>query len=471
MRERLTHNYKVFLLIWFGQLISTLGSGLTNFGIGIYILEHSATHGTTRFALSALFSTLPAVLFGPFAGALVDRWDRRRAMIVSACGSGFASFALAVLFMLHRLQLWEIYSLMALSSAFATFTWPAISAITSRLVDNKHVARANSMLQFNDASSTVLAPAMAAAIMSATGARGLQWLLTLDVISFVVAIGALILARTPVLARDEEAHHPSLLEGAKDGFRFIFQRPALLGLLCYFLVINFTMPLAFVLFTPLVWTSFHNVNIISAVQSLGSIGMIVGTIGMGIWGGPKRRVYGVLGFGAAGSSMMILIGLPPSVPLYIAAIAIMTLLFPVVNSSSQAIWMRKTPNNMQGRVFAARRVIGSFISPIAIGIAGPLSDYVFEPAMHPGGRLAGSLGRIFGTLPGAGTRVLFVVMGVLSVATALLWLSRPRIRHLETELPDAIVDEVPKEPVVAEHVPAASISEAIDDLEGAFLER
>src|SRR5438128_1401395 len=84
-------SYRVFLTIWFGQLISTLGSGLTNFGIGVYILQHSAHDGTTHFALSALFSTLPGVLFGPIAGSLVDRWDRRKAMIVSAVGSGCAS--------------------------------------------------------------------------------------------------------------------------------------------------------------------------------------------------------------------------------------------------------------------------------------------------------------------------------------------------------------------------------------------
>src|SRR4051812_19834182 len=122
MSERKPNNYRVFLTIWFGQLISTLGSGLTNFGIAIYILQHSATDGTTRYALSALCSTLPAVVFGPFAGALVDRWDRRKAMIVSAAGSGAASLGLAVLVLAGRLQLWQIYALMAISSAFATFT-------------------------------------------------------------------------------------------------------------------------------------------------------------------------------------------------------------------------------------------------------------------------------------------------------------------------------------------------------------
>jgi MFS transporter, DHA3 family, macrolide efflux protein len=468
MLTKAPDNYKVFLTIWFGQLISTLGSGLTNFGIGVYILQESTQDGTTRFALSALFSTLPAVLFGPFAGALVDRWDRRKAMIVSAAGSGVASLGLAVLVLLGKLELWQIYTLMAISSTFATFTWPAISAITSRLVGNKHLARANSLLQFNEASSVVVTPALAAAIMAAAGANGLECLVVLDVVSFFVAIVALVLARTPALKQDENVEHPSVLQGAAEGFRFILARPGLLGLLSYFLVINFTMPLAFILFTPLVLSAFNDVKILGAVQSLGGIGMLIGTIGMSIWGGPKRRIYGVLGFGAAGSAMMCLIGFPPSVPIYIASLGLMMLLFPVVNSSSQAIWMRKTPNELQGRVFAARRVIASLISPIALALAGPLADKVFEPAMKPGGALSGSLGQIFGTGAGAGIRVLFVLMGLLSTATALIWLSRPTVRNVETDLPDAAGADV-EQPIHVHKAPV-SIVEAVEDLEGAFLE-
>jgi len=466
MSEKNPQNYKVFLTIWFGQLISTLGTGLTNFGIGIYILLHSTQDGTTRFALSALASTLPAVVFGPFAGALVDRWDRRKAMIVSAAGSGVASLGLAVLFMLGRLELWEIYALMALSSAFSTFTWPAISAITSKLLSNKHFGRANAMLQFNEAASAVLTPVIAASVMAAAGTNGLQALVILDVVSFVVAIGALLLAKTPALEIDTTLEHPSILDGAKEGFQFIFARPGLLGLLSYFLVINFTMPVVFVLFTPLLMKYFP-LQVVGAVQSLGAIGMIVGTVGVSIWGGPKKRIYGVLGFGGVASAMMCLFGFPPSVIVYVAALALMTLLFPVVNSSSQAIWMRKTPNDMQGRVFAARRVIASFMSPIALGVAGPLADRFFEPAMQPGGFLYANLGHIFGSAPGAGIRLMFVLMGIVSTATAFLWLTNPRIRNVETELPDASGDI--EKPVHEPMAPASTV-EAMDDLEGAFFE-
>lgn len=439
------HNYRIFLKIWFGQMVSTIGSGLTNFGIGVYLFQTATENKATVFALSALFSTIPGVFAAPFAGSLVDRWDRRKAMIVSAAGSGLASLVLALLVLFGQLQRWEIYLLMAISSTFATLTFPAISAITSKLVANKHLGRANAMLQFNEASSMVLTPALAAAVMTFAGSHGLEALVLLDVLSFLVAITALLMARTPVLDRDPDKVHPTLFAGAVDGFMFIWNRPGLLGLLLFFLVINFTLPLAFVLFTPLVLT-FFQVRALGAVQSLGGLGMIAGTIGMSLWGGPKKRIYGVLGFGAAACAPMMLIGLPPSVPIYIAALALMMFLFPVVNASSQAIWQRKVPNDMQGRAFAVRRMIASFMSPVAMALAGPLADKVFGPAMMPNGALAGSLGHVFGTGPGAGIRVLFVAMGALSSLAALMWLLHPRIRNVENELPDAALSPVGPHP-------------------------
>jgi len=391
-------------------------------------------------------------------------------MIVSAVGSGFASFVLAALVLAGVLNRWEIYAMMALSSAFATFTWPAISAIVSKLVENEHLGRANAMLQFNEAASMVGAPALAAAIIAMAGRNGLEWLVTLDVVSFVVAIVALLLAKTPVLDRATTTDHPPILHAAAEGFRFIFERKGLFGLLTFFLVINFTLPFAFTLFTPLV-LSFFNPTALGLVQSLGGIGMILGTIGMSIWGGPKRRIYGVLGFGAAACSMSCLIGFPPSIPLYITSLWLMMMLFPVVNASSQAIWMRKTPNDMQGRIFAARRVIASIMSPFALALAGPLADRVFGPAMMPGGALANSFGHIFGVGPGAGIRLLFVAMGALSTITALVWMLNPHIRNVETELPDVVQEPLAPHIQEKETLAPVSVADAVPDMEGAFLDQ
>jgi DHA3 family macrolide efflux protein-like MFS transporter len=466
MPEKTSKNYKVFLTIWAGQLISTLGSGLTNFGIGVWIFQQ--THSATAFGMAALFTALPGVIMSPIAGSLVDRWDRRVAMMVSAAGSGLASLGLAILVLGGRIQLWEIYALMGLSSAFSTLTFPAISAITSTLVEDKHLGRANGLLQFNEAASMILAPILAASVMAIGKSHGLQYLITLDVIRFVVAIFALLLARTPVLDVSTDKKHGSVLAGAMDGWRFIVSRPGLLGMLLFFLFLNFTLGVVTVLFTPLILTYF-DVRALGVIQTASGTGMLLGTVALGIWGGPKRRIYGLFGCGAAGCFLLTMIGLRPTLVLYGATLLVFMSLMPVVNASSQAIWQRKVPLDMQGRAFAVRRMIAWFMAPIAFGIAGPLADKVFEPALRQGGALVPLLGPAFGVGPGSGMRLLFVLMGTISGLAAVLWLLNPRVRYVESELPDAMNDSTPVAPAVTDR-PAASVMDAVEDLEGAFLE-
>src|SRR5690349_16819930 len=133
-----------FLTIWVGQCVSILGSALTNFGIGVWIYDK--THLTTAFAFAALFSSLPAVLLSPIAGALADRWNRRTAMLVSNIGAGLSSLALALLAVSGSVNLFALYAVMAMNSAFGTLMWPAMTAATSILVPKKHLGRANGLL-------------------------------------------------------------------------------------------------------------------------------------------------------------------------------------------------------------------------------------------------------------------------------------------------------------------------------------
>lgn len=431
----MARSYRTFLIIWFGQMVSTLGSGLTNFGVGVWIYER--THSATMFSMAALFTALPGVILSPIAGSLVDRWDRRVAMMVSAAGSGLASLALALLVIADRIQLWEIFLLMAVSSAFATLTFPAISAITALLVPDRHLGRANGLLQFNEAASMILTPILAVWAMSR---GGLRTLVLLDVVSFVVAIVCLAVAKTPALERKPAKQHPPLWVDALEGWHFIRQRPGFVGLLLFFLTLNFTLGLVTVLFTPLILT-YYTRDVLGTVMTCEGIGMLIGTVGLSAWGGPKRRVYGVFLFGAFSTFCLMLAGLPPSVPLYIGTLGAAMITFPVVNASSQAIWQRKVPVEIQGRVFAVRRMIAWVMTPLSFGLAGPLADRVFEPAMKPGGGLAPLLGGLFGVGAGSGIRVMVVLFAGISTVAALLWMVNPRVRYVESELPDAVREE------------------------------
>jgi MFS family permease len=146
----------MFLLVWFGQFVSLLSSGLSEFALGVWV--HQKTGSATQFALTFLFLTLPRILLPPFAGAFIDRWDRRRAMLLSDLGAGLTTLAIAGLFWAGTIAVWHIYILTAIGSLCSTFQRPAYAAAIPLLVPSKHFGRANGMVQIAQATATLFAP-------------------------------------------------------------------------------------------------------------------------------------------------------------------------------------------------------------------------------------------------------------------------------------------------------------------------
>jgi hypothetical protein len=182
-------------------------------------------------------------------------------------------------------------------------------------------------------------------------------------------------------------------------------------------------------------------DVFGYLASIVGIGMLVGTLVMSAWGGPRRRVNGVLGFLMVAGAAMILMGLRPSIPLMAVAGFGLMFTMPIINGSSQAIWQSKVPSDLQGRVFSVRRMIAWSTLPLAYLIAGPLADNVFKPLLTEGGALAGSVGRVLGVGPGRGIGLMFVVIGFLAILAAGSGYLNPRIRRVEDELPDAVKEE------------------------------
>ncbi|HHX65564.1 MAG TPA: MFS transporter, partial [Chloroflexi bacterium] len=168
---------------------------------------------------------------------------------------------------------------------------------------------------------------------------------------------------------------------------------------------------------------------------------------MSAWGGPRRRVYGIFVPAMLSGVVLLVAGLPPDVTVLSVATFIYFTRIPIMNGCSQAIWLSKTAPDVQGRVFAVRRMIGWSAIPVAYLLAGPLADRVFEPLLADGGRLAGSVGRIIGTGPGRGIGLIFILLGIFSIAVALVGLLHPRVRRVEIEVPDAVVDHPSPTPV------------------------
>jgi hypothetical protein len=177
--------------------------------------------------------------------------------------------------------------------------------------------------------------------------------------------------------------------------------------------------------------------ITGAVQSAFGVGGVVGGLALSAWGGPKRRVDGVL-LGMVGSGLlgMTLLGIAQTPILWMAGAFLTMVFIPTSNGSSQAIWQSKVPPEVQGRVFSARALIAQLSSPIGMVIAGPLADAVMTPALMPGGALAGSFGWLVGVGPGAGIGLLFVVLGIMAAILSLCGYLFKSIRDVEKDIPD-----------------------------------
>ncbi len=442
---------RAFTLIWAGQLVSFLGSGMTLFALIFWAWQLSGS--ATVLALMAFFSFAPGIIFTPFAGALVDRWNRRLVMMLSDMAAALATGILLALFVSDLLQIWHLYVLGAFAGVFGSFQFPAFSAAITLMIPKKQYTRASGMLSLAGSVSAIFAPPLAAALLVFAG---IAVIFVIDLATFAVALGTLLIVHIPQpkeSAVGREARG-SLWKDAAYGFNYVRKRPSLLGLLLVFSVLNLIFNLAFVLLAPMILArTGDDVLILGSVTPFFGAGSVVGSVLLIAWGGPKRRIHGIL-LGVFFSSLLgtVLMGLGREVLVWAVAAFFSSFFIPIANGSSQAIWQSKVEPDVQGRVFAARGFIAQATAPVGMILAGVLSDFVFEPAMQAGGALEGVLGGIFGTGPGSGMAVLFVVTGVLGVASSLGGYAFKSVRDVETILPDfdAGLAEAPDEPSTAE---------------------
>lgn len=435
MSESASKGLKNFGIIWVGQLVSLLGSGLTSFALGIWALER--TNSVTQYTLIIVCASVPAILVAPFAGALVDRWDRRWVMFWTDVGPGVITLTYAYLLWQGELQVWHIYIGAFFNSIFSTFQWPAYIAAVTMLVDRRQYGRVNGMISFGQAGTTIAAPALAGLMLSMTDIWGV---LLVDFGTFLFAAATLLLVRIPRPEASAEGKKAkgSIWKEAAYGWTFIRERPGLLNLLLYFAAVNLAVCACGIALLPMVLAFTGSKAAVGSLMSLVGVGMLAGGLVMTITGGPKPRVYGVLGSGVLLSVCFVLVGLRPSLVMVGAGVLLWYTVLPIMNGSSTAIWQTKTPPDVQGRVFAMRRMIAQFTTPIGDFSAGPLADKVFIPMLLPGGVLADTaIGRVVGVGPGRGIGLMFLTMAAIPGLAALWGFLHPRIRNVEAELPDA----------------------------------
>ncbi|MGB8506881.1 MAG: MFS transporter [Pyrinomonadaceae bacterium] len=436
-RQSSTTSIQTFLLVWVGQVVSLIGSGLTGFALGVWTYQQNGS--VTQLSIIAVCNRLPGILMSPLAGALVDRLDRRLVLIVCQLGAGASILSMAVAIFFGHLPLWHICIALTVNSALGAFQWPAFSAATTLLIPKKYFGRASGLNATGDALGLLLSPLMGGVLIVLIKIQGV---FLVDFVTFIFSFATLLMVKIPQPPKSREVPlKSSLLREVGFGLTYVYSRPGLLGLLIFFALTNFLGGFLLVLTTPLV-LSFTTGSVLGTVLSIGGGGLLVGSLVMSVWGGPTRRVRGVFIFEILGGLCLILAGLRPSALIVAVAAFVFYFSRPFINGCSQAIWQSKIPPDVQGRVFAVRRMLAWSSLPLAYVLAGPLADNLFEPWLADGGFLAASVGSVIGTGPGRGIAFLFIILGLLTLLMVGVGYLYSRLRLLEDELKDCIPDTI-----------------------------
>lgn len=426
---------RAFYILWAGQFVSIFATRMTRFAITLWAWDLTGT--ATGLVLVGVASYIPNVVLSPFAGALVDRWNRKLTLALSDAGAAMATAILLYLFATDRAEIWHLYVTGALSGIFGTFQYPAYAAVVPTMVPKEQYARANGLRSMVGSASGIAAPLVAGALLSVIS---LATVLVIDLATFALAMVTLAIVHIPQPEPGEASSSTGrgLIAETWAGMKYVLNRRSLVAIFLLFAFSNINSAFGYPLMAPMILAKTADDSVIlGMVQSAGSLGFLAGAGLMSAWGGPKRRIHAInIPFILWGVLGAFVFGPGWSLPFWLFGSFMMAVYNPILNSAYMAILQSKVAPELQGRVFGLEMTVSTVTWPTGQVVAGLVADQLLEPAMQPEGWLAPILGPIFGAGAGAGIGVTIAFSGVLAITTGLLgYLVRP-IRNIEDLLPD-----------------------------------
>ncbi len=364
-----------FFTIWSGQALSILGSQLVQFTLIWYLTVQ--TGSATVLATATLVGMLPNVVIGPFIGTLVDRWNRRRTMVLADSIEALATIALAVLFALDVVEVWHIFVILFIRSLAGAFHANAMNASTSLMVPVEQLTRIQGLNQLLNGGLNIVAAPLGALLL---GMLSMPSILSIDVITALFAILPLVFIQVPQPVRNTvEAEKTTVWTDFKAGLRYMIGWPGLLIIGLMTVGINFTIIPAFSLLPLMVKEYFGGSAIhLSWLEAAMGAGMILGGALLGIWGGFSRKIltslFGLMGMGAG----TLILALAPASAIFLAVggALLVGLMTPVTMGPFFALIQSTVEPDKQARIFSLLSSVGTGITPLGLMIAGPVTDRV-----------------------------------------------------------------------------------------------
>jgi len=423
--------HKIFFALLVTQTLSLLGSRMTSIGVGIWVFAQ--TGRITPLLLTSFFNELPGMLAGSLAGVVVDRWDRRRVMILADIGQAIGSLLLMVSFLSGRFELWHLYGVAFLQGVFSAFQGPAERAATTMLVSEEYRERANGIKETSFPLAGVLAPVLAGLLYTVVGIAGI---ILIDLATFLLAVFFLLLIHIPHPEQSE--HGLAALGGfwkeALGALRYVTSRRSLWMFMLFTAFINFMLNGPLDLTLPYLILLTNSEKIAGGIIGVTSLGAFAGAALIAAWGGTRPRMKTIIPGLIITGVMFIFFGVLRTPVSISVVLFVLFMNLPIMQTMYISILQVKSPPDLQGRIFALNDQLGFIGSTTSFALTGYLVDYVVNPSM---GTEAWALVQpLVGEAAGAGIGLVQVVTGLIILAATLLVFAPVHIRELEARYPD-----------------------------------
>lgn len=413
-----------FSLLWSTQSLSALGTSMTAFALVIWSYKQEGSALVT--ALLSVCSYAPYVAMSIFAGALSDRWDKKRTMLACDFFAALCTLGIFALFLSGNLRIWHLYLLNALSGLMNTLQQPASEVAATLLTPHEHIQRISALNALSNSLVTVLTPALATAVMAFAG---LSAVIAFDIATCAIAI--FVLWRFIKIPEPEtKAQSEPVLKAAAHGLKWLGRNRGILDLILFLAAINFIASIISAAMPAMILSrEGGSETVLGMVNTISGLAMLAGSLAASAMPKPKSRVRAIcnsLLLSMSTENFLMAFGRIPGV-WYIGEL-LGWIAIPIMNTNLNSIMRETIPVEVQGRVYSTRNTLQFFTIPLGYMLGGILVDNVCEPFMA---RHTGIFTRLLGVGKGSGAALVFLICAFAGVLVCIIFRKDRHIWDLE----------------------------------------
>lgn len=421
MKHKIKKEYSLrdFYLLWSTQSLSQLGSAITAFALTLWLYEKTGSALST--AGLRICTYVPYIVMSIFAGALSDKFEKKKTMLVCDLLAAVSTIAVFILYKTDTLDVWHLYLINAISGLMNTVQQPASEVAYTLITPKEYYQKTSGLQSLSRSLVTIGNPVIASALY---GLAGLDAAIAVDLLTFAVAfltLSSLVRIPEPESRQNETQ---GVLQLAKEGIQYLKSNPLILYVILFMAGVNLIASAFDAVLPAFIIPNPRGGNyVLGIVTSFSGIAMVVGSLFATVMGKPKDRVkviYLSMLFSLATENYLLAFSRSPV--LWGIGQFLGWVFVPVMSTNQNVIMRNTIPERLMGRVYACRNTLQFFTIPIGLTLGGFMVDNVCEPFMRDSNSEV--LRSLFGSGKGSGAALMLFILGLAGTTMCLVFGNR-----------------------------------------------